>query len=104
MTEQRDLYVEKLKERIDKWDSEIGMLETKANQLEAIRVEYKRKLEELRAKYKELENRVDELQQPEEGALEDLKQGLENTWEILKARFSKAKSEFERGYKEGPGE
>ena len=48
---------------------------------------------------KDLEDKIAELQQAGDGAWEDLKQGLENSWDILKTSFSKAKSEFERGYR-----
>ena len=51
-----------------------------------------------------LEESIAELQQAGESAWEDLKQGLENSWEILKTSLSKAKSEFERGYREGRDE
>jgi hypothetical protein len=47
-----------------------------------------------------MEDKMAELQQASEGAWEDLKQGLENSWKILKKSFTKAKSEFERGYRE----
>ncbi|MFO7738493.1 MAG: hypothetical protein R6V46_08470 [Desulfatiglandaceae bacterium] len=40
------------------------------------------------------------MQQAGEGAWEDLKQGLDNSWEILKAAFVKAKSRFEQEDKE----
>ncbi len=50
---------------------------------------------------KEVGDKIGELQQTGEEPREDLKQGFENSWEILTASFTKAKSEFERGYKEG---
>ena len=102
MTGERDAYVQKLKAKLDEWNAEIDMLAAKADQAEAdAKIEYYRRLEDLRAKRSELEGKIAELQQAGEGAWEDLKEGLENSWEILKTSFSRAKSEFERGYRKG---
>jgi hypothetical protein len=102
MTEKRDAYVQKLKARIDEWNAEIDKLATKANQADAeAKIEYHKKLEGLQAKRKDVEDKVAKLQQAGEGAWEDLKQGLENSWEIFKTSITKAKSEFERGYRRG---
>jgi len=102
MTEKREAYVQKLKAKIDEWNAEMDRLAAKADQAEAeAKIEYHRQLEDVRAKRKEVENRLAQLQQAGEGSWEDLKQGLENSWEILKKSFAKAKSEFERGYREG---
>lgn len=102
MAEERDAYVQKLKAKLDEWNAEIDILAAKAEQAEAeAKIEYHRRLEDLRAKRGELDEKIAELQQAGEGAWEDLKQGLENSWDILKISFSRAKSEFERGYKEG---
>ena len=100
MTEKRDAYVQKLKAKMDEWNAEIDKLAAKADQADAeAKIEYHKQLEDLRAKRKDLEDKIAELQQAGDGAWEDLKQGLENSWDILKTSFSKAKSEFERGYR-----
>jgi len=102
MNEKRDAYVQKLKAQLDEWNADINKLEAKADQAEAqAKIEYHKRIADLRARRKEVEDMIGELHQAGEGAWEDLKQGLENSWEILKASFTKAKSEFERGYKEG---
>lgn len=101
MTEKRDAYVQKLKAKMDEWNTEIDKLAAKADQADAeAKIEYHKQLEDLRAKHKDLEDKIAELQQAGESAWEDLKQGLENSWGILKTSFSKAKSEFERGYRQ----
>jgi predicted nucleic acid-binding Zn-ribbon protein len=102
MTEKRDAYVRKLKARIDEWNAEIDKLAANADHADAeAKIEYHKQLEDLRAKRRDLEKRIAEMQQTGERAWEDLKQGLENSWEILKKSMIKAKSEFERGYREG---
>ena len=102
MSEKRDAYVQKLKSKLDEWNADIGKLEAKADKAEAeAKIEYHKQIADLRSRRKEVEAKIRELQAAGEGAWEDLKQGLENSWEILKTSFKKAKSEFERGYKEG---
>jgi uncharacterized coiled-coil DUF342 family protein len=98
----RDAYVEKLKSQLDEWNADIDKLQAKADQAEAeTRIEYQKKLEDLRAKRKDVEEKIVQLQNAGDSAWEDLKQGIENSWEILKVSFTRSKSEFERGYKEG---
>ena len=98
----KDGRVQELKARIDEWKIEIDMLEKSADETEAVAAsEYHKKLDDLRARLKDLENKIAELSYTGEDAWEDFKQGLENSWDILKTGFIKAKSEFERGYKAG---
>lgn len=102
MADKRDAYVQKLKAKLDEWNSEIDVLAAKADKAEAdAKISYQNRLEDLRTKRAEVEEKIAELQQASEGAWEDLKQGLENSWDILKTSFTRAKSEFERGYREG---
>ena len=102
MSEKRDAYVEKLKAKMDELNAEIDKLRAKANQAEAeLKMNYFEQLEDLQAKRKDVEDKVAELQQIGEKAWEDFREGLENSWEILKISFTKAKSEFQRGYREG---
>jgi len=105
MNEKRDAYVQKLKAQLDEWNADINKLEAKSDQAEAgAKIEYHKRIADLRARLKEVGDKIGELQQTGEGPWEDLKQGLENSWDILKASFTKAKSEFERGYREGRGD
>lgn len=102
MTAKRDAYVQRLKAKMDEWNAEIAKLSAKADQAEAqSKIEYYKRLEDLRAKRRDLQDKIAGMEQAGEGAWEDLKQGLENSWEVFKASLSKARSEFERGYKEG---
>ena len=102
MNEKRDAYVQKLKAQLDEWNADINKLEAKSDKAEAgAKIEYHKQIADLRARLKEVGNKIGELQQTGEEPWEDLKQGLENSWGILKASFTKAKSELERGYREG---
>jgi len=102
MSEKRDAYVQKLKAKLDEWNADVDNLATKAERVDAeAKTECHRRLEDLRTRRMEFEKQIAQLQQAGEGPWEDLKAGLENSWQIFKASFSKAKSEFERGYREG---
>lgn len=105
MSEKRDAYVEKLKARLDEWNADIDKLAAKAAQAEAgAKIEYQNKLDDLRAKRDDVRDKLSAMQQAGEGAWEDLKEGLINSWEILKMSFNKAKAEFEKGYKKSTKE
>jgi hypothetical protein len=102
MSEKRDAYVQKLKAEMDEWNAEIDKLTVRADQAEAqAKIEYQKRIEKLEKNRKDLEVKISALQQAGESAWEDLKAGIDNSWEIFKGTLAKAKSEFERGYKEG---
>jgi predicted nucleic acid-binding Zn-ribbon protein len=102
MSAKRDAYMEKLKARLDKWNADIDKLAAKAAQeKKKAKVEYQKQLDDLLAKRDDVRDKLSAMQQAGEGAWEDLKEGLDNSWEILKMSFDKAKSEFEKEYKKG---
>lgn len=105
MSTRRDAYVEKLKLRLDEWNADIDKLAAKAALAEAeAKIKYQNQLDDLRAKRDDVRDKLLAVQQAGEGAWEDLKEGLENSWEILKMSFNTAKSEFAKGYKKGKKE
>ncbi|MGA6926556.1 MAG: hypothetical protein WBY88_12785 [Desulfosarcina sp.] len=102
MSEKRDAYVKKLKAQLDVWNADIDKLDARAARAEAeARIEYQERMDDLRAKRDDARDKLSAMQQAGEGAWEDLKEGLENSWEILKISFNRATSEFEKGYKKG---
>jgi len=105
MSTKRDAYVEKLKARLDEWNADIDKLAAKTAQAEAdAKIGYQNKLDNLRAKRDDVKDKLLTVQQAGDGAWEGLKEGLENSWEILKMSLNKAKTEFEKGYKKGTKE
>ncbi len=102
MTEKRDLYVQKLKAKLDEWNAKIDQMTAKADQAEAeAKRDYRRHLENLKEKRQLLESKIKVVQNAGEGSWEDLKQGLEKAWDGFKESFARAKSEFEQGYRKG---
>jgi uncharacterized coiled-coil DUF342 family protein len=102
MSEKRDAYIQMLKAKLDEWNAEISRLAAKADQAEAgARLTYQERLEELRSKRGELEGKIAELQHAGESAWEEIKQGIESSWQVWKDSFARARTAFEKGYKEG---
>ncbi len=102
MNPRRDAYVQEMKAKLDEWNAEVDRIQAKIDQADAeTRIQYQKQLDDLRAKRKDLEDRIAGVQQAGEGAWQDLKQGLESSWSILKTSLTRAKNEFEKGYREG---
>ena len=102
MSAKKDAYVDKLKAQLDEWNADIDKLAAKAAQAEAeTKIEYQNQLDDLRTKRDDVRDKLLAVQQAGEGAWEDLKEGLDNSWEILKMSFKKAKTEFEKAYNKG---
>ena len=91
----RDIYVEKLKTQLDKWNADIDKLETKIREYEvSARQQYETELIELREKRNEARARLTELQEASEDAWEDLLHGFERSWDILRESIEHAISRF----------
>ena len=102
MSERRDAYIQKLKDMLKEWNSEIDSLAAKEDKAGPnAKIEYHKKLDELRAKRGDLEARIDAMHKAGEDAWEDLKFDLESSWEFLREGLSIFKSEFQKGYKAG---
>jgi uncharacterized coiled-coil DUF342 family protein len=102
MSEKRDAYVQKLKARIDEWNADMDKLTARADQADAeAKIECNKKLKELRSKINDVEDKIAALQQAGEDSWEEIMVGLEKTWDAFKESFTKAKSQFEKGYREG---
>jgi predicted chitinase len=105
MSTKKDAYVEKLKAQLDEWNTDIDNLAAKAAHAEAkAKIKYQNQLDDLRTSRDDVRDKLLAVQQAGDGAWEDLKESLENSWEILKMSFNKAKTEFEKGYKKGTKE
>lgn len=102
MDSKKDAYVQKLKAKIDEWNADLDKLAAKADQAEGeTKIKYQHKMQELREKRQDFEKKLENLNEASESAWEDLKEGVEKSWETWKDSFNKAKSEFDKAYKEG---
>ncbi len=91
----RKQYTEKLKARLDQWNSEIDKLEAKANETEAdVKIEYKKQLDELRAQRDHAEVKMKELRDVSDEAWNDMQVGFDKAWDNIAAAVEKARGRF----------
>ncbi len=101
----KDSYIAKVKAQLDELKAELDILDTQVSKAKAdTKIKYQEQIGELHQKHAELARRLTKIQEAREDVWEDLKGGFENVWDSMKESFSRAKSEFERGYREGQGE
>ena len=91
----RDEYVAKMKQRLDKWNAEMDVLEAKALKTqEDAKVKYQEQLVALRAKRQEGEEKLEAIKSATEDSWEQLKAETENVWEALKDSANAFKAHF----------
>ncbi len=91
----RDEYVAKMKQRLDKWNAEMDVLEAKALKVqEDAKEKYQEQLVALRAKRQEGEEKLKAIQSATEDSWEQLKVEAENVWEALKDSANAFKAHF----------
>jgi hypothetical protein len=105
MTEQLDLFLGKLKTQLDDWNTELKLLEAEIQQAETDeRIRYEKRIKNLREKERAVKETLGQIFNARDEGWDDLKEGVGSAWSSLKSSFKEAKSEFERGLKEGMNE
>ncbi|MDO9508920.1 MAG: hypothetical protein Q7I97_06200 [Thermovirgaceae bacterium] len=95
MTEQRDAYVEKLKLKLDEWNTRIDQFQAKADQVKPdLKAEYQNQIQNLKAKRDKVQEKLNELSEASKGAWEDLKAGAECAWGELTEAVKLATSRY----------
>jgi len=91
----RHEYIEKFKEKLDEWDTDIDELEAKAQKAKAgMKNELDDQITSLRLKRDLASLKLSEIKDASEEAWEDVKGGAEDAWADLKDAMGKAKSHF----------
>ncbi len=91
----RHEYIEKFKEKLDEWDTDIDELEARAQQAKAdMNNELDDQITSLRLKRDIARLKLSEIMDASEEAWEDVKGGAEEAWADLKDAMGKAKSHF----------
>lgn len=91
----RHEYIEKFKEKLDEWDTDIDELEAKAQKAKAgMKNELDDQITSLRVKRDLARLKLSEIKDASEEAWEDVKGGAEEAWSDLKDAMGKAKSHF----------
>jgi len=91
----RHEYIEKFKEKLDEWDSDIDELEARAQRVKAdIKFEAEDQMAGLRHKRDLARLKISEIRDASEEAWEDLKEGADDAWSSLKEALEHARSHF----------
>ncbi len=97
MARSREEYIEKLKQKLEDWNTEISSLEAKAEQVAGgLKEQYHKQLEDAKLRRDELQDTLAELKQSGDAAWDDLKSGADLAWDALTTALKSAKSKFER--------
>ena len=95
MSEQRDAFIQKLKDKIDKWNAEIDRLNAKAEQVGAeAKMEYLQQVEEIKKHRDDALQKMEQLQEAGEGAWEDMKSGVEMAVDSMVQAAKSARERF----------
>lgn len=95
MSDTREVYVEKMKAKLDEWNAEIDKLETKSRQKEAdAREAYEKQIESIKEKRQATRENLDQIREAGENAWQDLKAGFENAAASLGEAIRSAQSRF----------
>lgn len=91
----RDVYVEKMKAKLDEWNADIDKLQAQAKIAEAdARADYDKQLEEMRKQRNEAQAKLKEAQKASDAAWDDMRKGMETAWESISSSFQSAMSRF----------
>ena len=86
-------YIEKIADRLNNLDREIGELEAIADKaVEEVRANYRHQINELFLKKEELQNKVVKIREASGNAWEDMKAGTELSWEVFQDSLKRGKS------------
>jgi septal ring factor EnvC (AmiA/AmiB activator) len=93
----RDVYLEKLKAKLDKWNSDIHVLEKKISNIRGESKEkYENQLKELH-KYRDMvKHKISEVQETGEESWKELKSGLDRSWKSLKKGIKEAEKKLKK--------
>ena len=91
----RDVYVEKMKAKIDEWNADLAKLEARSREAEAdMRLKYDDQMRELREQRERAEERLKELQRASEESWKRMREGMESAWDDMTRAFREAADRF----------
>jgi len=96
MSQSRDIFVKKMKAKLDEWNAEIDKLEAQSRQKGAdVQADYRERIAELKSQRQEARQKLDKLQDAGESAWEDLKSGVELAAGALGDALKSARTRFQ---------
>ena len=92
---ERDAYVQKMKAKLDEWNSEIDRLAEKTNAAKAdAKLRYQEQVDRLKAQSDTARRKLDELGAASESAWKDLRTGVDLAWESISMAVKDAITRF----------
>jgi chromosome segregation ATPase len=102
MIEPKVAHMEKLKTQLDEWDAELNRLEMEIKKAKADECNrYESRIKRLREKEQAVKKTLGNIFEVRDEAWDDLKEDVGSAWASLKTSLQEAKTEFEKGLKEG---
>lgn len=94
---QRDEYIEKLKQQLDQWNAEVAKWEDKTRQAQAgMRTEYEKQLQAYRRQRNQALEHMRRIQSASGEAWMELVRGADDAWAKMREAFEKARSHFQK--------
>jgi hypothetical protein len=91
----REIFVEKLKAKLDEWNAEVDRLESKTEMIDAqSRARYRAAMQEIKGKIQQIEKKLTVFKNSSTDAWQDLKAGAESAWKDFEASLKQAKERF----------
>jgi DNA repair ATPase RecN len=91
----RDVYVEKVKAKIDEWNADLAKLEAKSREAAAdMQLKYEQQIRDLCEQRNEVEERLRELQRASDESWKRMREGMETAWDDMAKAFRDATDRF----------
>jgi hypothetical protein len=95
MKDKRKAYEEKIDAQLKEWNTEIALLNAKADKAKAeAKIEYYKTIETLQGKQDKARMKLQEIRTTSDDGWEDLKTGAENVWTEVNSAFQSAATRF----------
>ena len=91
----REKYINKIAEKLKKWDARIEELENKAEKAkDEVKDEYHEKIEELKKKQSKARQNLEKIRNASDAAWQEMKEGLDTSLKILNKSVKDAFKKF----------
>lgn len=91
----RDVYVEKMKAKIDEWNADLAKLEARSREASAdTRLKYDNQIQELKVQRERAEEQLKEFQRASEESWKQMRDGMESAWDEVNRAFREAADRF----------
>lgn len=93
----REEYIEKLKAKLDSWNTELDRLENKIKELDIDKkFKYQDRIQELRNRREEVKQKIKEIQEASGDAWQDFRKGAEKAWQAFREGIENARAQFHK--------